>query len=88
MTDWLVGEEAQTAGAAIKTTNWHAATGQMTHNCQRQRLNVPVGLGLHLRFLAVHREPNSLFLSAPAFNTTRSGEQPPSASVPIVDQLK
>lgn len=83
-----MGEEAEAAGAAIKTTNWHAATGQMTHNCQRQHLNVLVGLGLYLRFLGVHREPNSLLLSVPAFNATRSGEQPPSASVPIVDLLK
>lgn len=33
--DWVVGEEAQAARTAIKTTNWHAATGQMTHNSQR-----------------------------------------------------
>lgn len=81
------GERDQTAGPAIKTTNWHAATGWMTHNSQRHCLYVLVGLCLHLRFLGVHWETNSLLLSAP-FNTARSGWQLPSASAFIVDLLK
>lgn len=71
MTGWLVGEEAQTAGAAIKTTNWHAATGQMTHNRERRRLNVLLGLDLHLRFPGVHQELNSLLAVSSRFQHNR-----------------